>query len=64
MNPAVGNDPQGQYISVAKKILGASEYGGMKIVRLRILRFDPNEYGFVFGAYNFVGVENLDIVVA
>jgi len=61
INLALGENPQDQRISAAKKILRASEYSGMKVVKFRVLRFDPNES--IFGACQFVGVENLDIVV-
>lgn len=58
---AVGINPDDEGISAAKKVLKASEYDGMKVIKFRIRRFDPNKLASV--TYYFVGVENLDIVV-
>jgi hypothetical protein len=59
---AVGKDPPAQRISAAKKILEASEYDGMKVVKCRVVRFIPHIHSF--GMPQYVGVENLDTVVA
>ena len=57
VNLAVGTDPQDKYIIAAKKVLKASEYSGMKVVKFRVNRFDPNENGAR-------RMEKLDFVVA
>ena len=58
----VGQDPPDRHISTAKKILKASEYSGRKVVKVRALRLGPIA-GAPWGCA-FLGVENLDVVVA
>lgn len=58
---AMGINPREQYISSAKKILKASVYSGVKVIKFRVLRVNPTES--IFGTYNFIEVETLDITV-
>lgn len=57
----MGDNPPAHHISAAKKILEASEYGGRKVIKMRALRIRPNGNG-PWG-WEYVGVENLDILV-
>ena len=57
----MGEKPPAHLISAAKKILKASEHGGMKVIKMRVVRTIPN--GDVLMGLEYVGVENLEIVV-
>ena len=54
---SVGKSPPAHHISAAKKVLKASEHSGRKVIKLRVLRIS-------YDWYEYLGVENLDIIVA
>jgi len=57
----VGEKPPAHLISAAKKILKASEHGGRKVIKMRVVRTIPNDDMLL--ELEYVGVENLEIVV-
>ena len=60
----MGEDPPAKYISPARNVLQASEYDGRKVIKVRVMRYKTADYVPGIGPKEFLGVENLDIVVA
>jgi hypothetical protein len=58
----VGDSPPAHPISAAREILRASEYGGRKTIKVRVIRTRQSSDALQWGR-EYVGVENLDIIV-